>query len=105
MRDVRPDLAIGTTPIVQRAKEAGIPAIYFTNMVSARPLFSAAGIAALTGIVRTQTAGRERFGRMRAFFEPSMVHASAGRTEPADETVAAPPRALAPAGLEDAVGV
>ena len=36
-----PDLAIGTTPVVQKAKELGIPALYFTNMVSARPLFGA----------------------------------------------------------------
>jgi chlorophyllide a reductase subunit Y len=68
MREVRPDLAIGTTPLVQAAKEIGIPAIYFTNMVSARPLFGAAGIAALSGIVATQTRGAERYGRMVDFF-------------------------------------
>ena len=64
-----PDLAIGTTPLVQQAKELGIPAIYFTNMVSARPLFGAAGIGALTGIVRTQTKGADRFSRMVSFFD------------------------------------
>jgi chlorophyllide a reductase subunit Y len=69
MRDVRPDLAIGTTPLVQKAKELGIPAIYFTNMVSARPLFGPAGVGAVTDIVRTQTRGRDRFGRMVEFFE------------------------------------
>ena len=69
MRDVRPDLAVGTTPLVQQAKEMGIPAIYFTNMVSARPLFGAPGIAALAGIVATQTKGAARFGRMVSFFE------------------------------------
>ena len=69
MRDVRPDLALGTTPLVQQAKELGIPAIYFTNMVSARPLFGAAGVAALAGIVKTQTNGAARFGRMVSFFE------------------------------------
>jgi chlorophyllide a reductase subunit Y len=69
MRDVKPDLALGTTPLVQAAKEQGTPAVYFTNMVSARPLFGAAGCAALPAIVAAQTAGRERFGRMVAFFE------------------------------------
>jgi len=69
MRDVKPDLALGTTPLVQAAKEIGIPAVYFTNMVSARPLFGAAGCAALPAIVAAQTAGRERFGRMVSFFE------------------------------------
>jgi hypothetical protein len=43
--------------------------VYFTNMVSARPLFGSAGASSLPGIVATQTAGRERFGRMVAFFE------------------------------------
>ena len=69
MRDVRPDLAVGTTPLVQQAKELGIPALYFTNMVSARPLFGAAGAGSLAGIVAAQTRGADRFGRMVAFFE------------------------------------
>ncbi len=69
MRDVKPDLALGTTPLVQAAKEQGVPAVYFTNMVSARPLFAAAGCGALPAIVATQTAGRERFSRMVSFFE------------------------------------
>jgi chlorophyllide a reductase subunit Y len=69
MRDVKPDLALGTTPLVQAAKEQGTPAVYFTNMVSARPLFGAAGAASLPAIVAAQTAGRERFGRMIEFFE------------------------------------
>ena len=69
MQEVRPDLSIGTTPLVQKGKELGWPAIYFTNMVSARPLFGAAGIGALAGIVATQTAGAERFQTMVSFFE------------------------------------
>jgi chlorophyllide a reductase subunit Y len=69
MREVRPDLAIGTTPLVQKAKELGVPALYFTNMISARPLFGPAGAASLAAIVRTQTQGRERFSRMVSFFE------------------------------------
>ena len=69
MREVKPDLALGTTPLVQAAKEEGVPAIYFTNMVSARPLFGPAGAGALAGIVAAQTRGRERFRQMTAFFE------------------------------------
>ena len=69
MRDVKPDLAVGTTPLVQQAKELGIPAIYFTNMVSARPLFGAPGIGALAAIVAAQTRGADRFGKMVAFFD------------------------------------
>jgi chlorophyllide a reductase subunit Y len=69
MREVRPDLAVGTTPLVQKAKEMGIPALYFTNMISARPLFGPAGAASIAAIVRTQTQGRERFSRMVSFFD------------------------------------
>ena len=69
MREVKPDLALGTTPLVQAAKEMGVPALYFTNMVSARPLFGPAGAASLASIVAAQTRGRERFGRMVSFFE------------------------------------
>jgi chlorophyllide a reductase subunit Y len=69
MKDARPDLAVGTTPLVQKAKELGIPALYFTNMVSARPLFGPAGAGALAAIVAGQTKGRERFARMVGFFD------------------------------------
>ena len=68
MREVRPDLAIGTTPVVQKAKEAGIPAIYFTNIVSSRPLFGIAGAASIAAIVGAQSRGAERFTRMVEFF-------------------------------------
>ena len=69
MLDVRPDLAVGTTPLVQKAKELGIPALYYTNMVSARPLFGAAGAGSMAAIVAAQTRGAARFGRMVSFFE------------------------------------
>ena len=69
MKEVRPDLAIGTTPLVQAGKELGIPSIYFTNMVSARPLFGIPGIASMAGIVNTQTKGAHRFADMVSFFD------------------------------------
>jgi chlorophyllide a reductase subunit Y len=78
MRDARPDLAVGTTPLVQQAKALGIPALYFTNMVSARPLFGPAGAAALAGIVAAQVKGRERFGRMVSFFDKVGAGETAG---------------------------
>ena len=54
-------------------------------MVSARPLFGAAGAGALAAIVAAQTKGRERFGRMVSFFETvgaAKPQAMAGRKSP-----------------------
>lgn len=78
MREVRPDLALGTTPLVQVAKEQGVPALYFTNMVSARPLFGPAGAGALAGIVAAQTRQSGRFSRMVSFFEGVGARDAAG---------------------------
>ncbi|MXQ09765.1 chlorophyllide a reductase subunit Y [Alphaproteobacteria bacterium GH1-50] len=69
MEGVKPDLAIGTTPVVQRAKELGIPSLYYTNLISARPLMGPAGAGALAEVVSAAMANKERMGRMRAFFE------------------------------------
>ncbi|MFN3371703.1 MAG: chlorophyllide a reductase subunit Y [Sphingomonadaceae bacterium] len=65
----RPDLAIGTTPVVQHAKTNRIPALYFTNLISARPLMGPAGAGSLQAVVNAALANRERFASMRAFFE------------------------------------
>lgn len=70
MRDARPSLAIGTTPVVQAAKEEGIPGLYFTNLISARPLFGPGAPASLVQIVRSAAGGADRLAAMRAFFGP-----------------------------------
>jgi chlorophyllide a reductase subunit Y len=69
MREFRPDLAIGTTPVVQAAKEAGIPALYFTNLISARPLMGPAGAGSLATVINAAMGNKARFDRMKAFFE------------------------------------
>jgi chlorophyllide a reductase subunit Y len=69
MEAVRPDLAIGTTPVVQKAKELGVPALYFTNLISARPLMGPAGAGSLAEVVNAAIANKGRMDRMRAFFE------------------------------------
>lgn len=63
-----PDLAIGTTPVVQKAKERAIPALYFTNLISARPLMGPAGAGSLPGVINAAIASRGRFEEMRSFF-------------------------------------
>jgi 3,8-divinyl chlorophyllide a/chlorophyllide a reductase subunit Y len=67
--DVNPDLVLGTTPAVQAAKEAGTPALYFTNLISARPIFGPAGAGGIAEVIQGAIGGRERLGRMRAFFD------------------------------------
>ena len=66
---VRPDLAIGTTPVVQKAKEAATPALYFTNLISARPLMGAAGAGSLAAVINAALGNKPRFDAMRDFFE------------------------------------
>ena len=67
--EFKPDLAIGTTPVVQKAKEAGTPALYFTNLISARPLMGPAGAGSLGQVVNAAMAGKDRFDAMKTFFE------------------------------------
>lgn len=65
----KPDLAIGTTPVVQKAKEAGTPSLYFTNLISARPLMGPAGAGSLSEVVNAAMSSQGRFDEMRNFFE------------------------------------
>lgn len=69
MEAFAPDLAIGTTPVVQKAKAHGIPGLYFTNLISARPLMGPAGAGSLAQVVNAAIAGREKMAGMKAFFE------------------------------------
>ena len=65
MHEFQPDLAIGTTPVVQAAKQASVPALYFTNLISARPLMGPAGAGSLAQVVNTAIANKGRFEAMR----------------------------------------
>jgi chlorophyllide a reductase subunit Y len=67
--EFEPDLAIGTTPVVQKAKESGTPALYFTNLISARPLMGPAGAGSLAAVANAAIAGKARFDEMKSFFE------------------------------------
>jgi chlorophyllide a reductase subunit Y len=69
VREFEPHLAIGTTPVVQYAKERSIPALYFTNLISARPLMGPAGAGSLAQVINAALSNQDRFHRMSAFFE------------------------------------
>ena len=68
MHEFKPDLAIGTTPVVQAAKEARIPGLYFTNLISARPLMGPAGAGSLAAVINAAIANKHRFDAMSDFF-------------------------------------
>ncbi len=68
MQEFQPDLAIGTTPVVQKAKELTIPALYFTNLISARPLMGPAGAGSLAQVVNAAIGNKRRFDTMKEFF-------------------------------------
>lgn len=69
IQEFSPDLAIGTTPVVQAAKQASIPALYFTNLISARPLMGPAGAGSLAQVINAAIQNKTRFNEMHAFFE------------------------------------
>jgi chlorophyllide a reductase subunit Y len=68
MHEFRPDLAIGTTPVVQAAKQLAVPALYFTNLISARPLMGPAGAGSLAAVINAAIGNRARFDAMKDFF-------------------------------------
>jgi chlorophyllide a reductase subunit Y len=73
-----PDLAIGTTPVVQHAKQKAIPGLYFTNLISARPLMGPAGAGSLAMVVNAAMANKARFDKMTAFFDGVGTGSTAG---------------------------
>jgi chlorophyllide a reductase subunit Y len=68
VQEFKPNLAIGTTPVVQFAKEAAIPSLYFTNLISARPLMGAAAAGSLVQVINGAMGNQARFDTMNAFF-------------------------------------
>jgi len=69
IEEFKPDLAIGTTPVVQHAKQKAIPSLYFTNLISARPLMGPAGAGSLSQVINGAMSNRDRMSKMQAFFE------------------------------------
>ena len=68
MHEYKPQLAIGTTPVVQKAKELSIPSLYYTNLISARPLMGIAGAGSLVQVVQAAIGNQSRFDQMKDFF-------------------------------------
>ncbi|MEE4301157.1 MAG: chlorophyllide a reductase subunit Y [Pseudomonadales bacterium] len=97
MEEFEPDLAIGTTPVVQHAKEHAVPSLYFTNLISARPLMGPAGAGSLAQVVNAAMGNRSRMDTMREFFEGVGEGATAGVWEHKPEPRAKKKKAAAKA--------
>jgi 3,8-divinyl chlorophyllide a/chlorophyllide a reductase subunit Y len=78
VHEFKPDLAIGTTPVVQAAKEMSIPGLYFTNLISARPLMGPAGAGSLAAVVNAAIGNKARMDDMKSFFGGTGIGDSAG---------------------------
>lgn len=63
-----PDLVIGTTALDSFAKERGIPAIYYTNNISSRPIFFASGAASILGMIGSLLEKKEVYLKMKEYF-------------------------------------
>jgi chlorophyllide a reductase subunit Y len=79
-----PDLAIGTTPVVQAAKAQSIPSLYFTNLISARPLMGPAGAGSLATVINAAIGNKARFEHMKEFFGSVGEGHTSGVWEPAN---------------------
>ncbi len=63
------DLVIGTTMLAAHAKELGIPAVYFTNMLSVRPIFLTGGMIATVSTTRELLNRTSIYEQMLGFFK------------------------------------
>jgi 3,8-divinyl chlorophyllide a/chlorophyllide a reductase subunit Y len=68
MEHWRFDLVIGTTTLAAHAKERGIPSVYYTNILSVRPLFLAGGMIASLSFVKELLGRKSLYERMLDFF-------------------------------------
>ena len=46
-----------------------MPGLYFTNLISARPLMGPAGAGSLATVINAAIAGKDRMASMKSFFE------------------------------------
>jgi chlorophyllide a reductase subunit Y len=67
-----------------------VPALYFTNLISARPLMGPAGAGALAQVVNAAMGNQSRFNAMRAFFDGVGQGQAAGIWRPEQVPASAP---------------
>jgi chlorophyllide a reductase subunit Y len=65
----KPDLVVGTTSLDSYVKELGIPAVYYTNIISSRPIYFAQGASIMLDLIQSLMAKKSAFEKMKQFFE------------------------------------
>ncbi len=65
----KPDLVVGTTSLDSYVKELGIPAVYYTNIISSRPIYFAQGASMMLDLIQSLIQKRPAFEKMKQFFE------------------------------------
>ncbi|MDX2128043.1 MAG: chlorophyllide a reductase subunit Y [Chloroherpetonaceae bacterium] len=64
-----PDLVVGTTSLDSYVKELGIPSVYYTNIISSRPIYFAEGAATMLQLTQSLINKRPAYEVMKSFFE------------------------------------
>lgn len=65
----KPDLVVGTTSLDSYVKELGIPAVYYTNIISSRPIYFAQGASVMLDLIQSLMKKQPAFEKMKRFFE------------------------------------
>jgi chlorophyllide a reductase subunit Y len=65
----KPDLVVGTTSLDSYVKELGTPAVYYTNIISLRPIYFAQGASTILELIQSLIQKQSAFENMKRFFE------------------------------------
>jgi len=68
LEELNPDLVIGSSNLEAVAKRRGIPSVYYTNIVAARPILLAAGVRPLVDHMKLILSQLNTYRTMRDFF-------------------------------------
>jgi len=71
---------------VQAAKELSLPSLYFTNLISARPMMGPAGAGSLATVINAAIGNKTRMDTMKDFFGDAGQGDRAGVWEEVPET-------------------
>lgn len=69
IRKYMPDLVIGTTSLSDFVKSLAIPSVYYTNIISTRPLFFSRGAQMMLMMIQSLIQKKEVYKRLSDFFD------------------------------------